>query len=581
MLTGRGPVWISAQLARSGAAAAERVELWHDVRSAIERRDPDAFAALHGLLVALDVPGDDDDDGPLRALTTLESAVHGGVVHLERVAFTPVRGDAIEHDVVPLASLVSAPPPPPREPEAPTTWYELTIVDEVGMPVDGLELEIQAPSGNQRIVTDGSGKARLDHALGTTAVARIVDVAAVRDIMFPRWEQARSGERPSGPDVVDMVVSDPLAVVALPCEHPVTVVLVPHVVRLRLTGMYFDNAKAFLLPGAMHGITKLREIYATIPNARLLIVGHTNTVGDPSYNDQLSLERAASIDAFVADRVDDWYAWYGADKSWEKRWGAPEDRYMLSTLPQGASAGESYWQGSAYGSWQRFQAARGLPTTGTPDEASRRALIAEYMAQDGTSLPPGTPVTTHGCGQHFTEVEPGDDERNRRVEIFVFDGPITPPPQGELSGPGATDYPAWRAQTIRTYDLDSGATTFATTSIWIRVEMSATAAGQSGDTFTLSSSVGYEQSHAIASDHVPAAEDGSCVDLEFTDAPMDGDYTLHVSGQSEPYDVFTAVPFAELLVLGVAPPTPADDDAEDPPDSHVAGMQQPVHEPVA
>jgi hypothetical protein len=253
---------------------------------------------------------------------------------------------------------------------------------------------------------------------------------------------------------------------------------------------------------------------------------------------------------------------------------------MLGALPQDAS--DKYLQGGLEASYRRFQNANGLPVSGTGDETTRKALIAEYMAQDKTSLPDSAEVTTHGCGEHFPEFEPGENEDNRRVEIFVFDGPIVPPPQGELSGPGATDYPAWLALTIRSFDFSTGTTTVVTGSI--RLELAAADAVDDTDKLVLRTADGYEQNHVIAADHVAADDSGQVVDVEFTEAPVDGVFTLTiVPSEGEEYEVFAGVPFATLGVLGLVPTNDNDGSATDGslPLAAIAGMDQPADSAVA
>jgi len=73
---------------------------------------------------------------------------------------------------------------------------------------------------------------------------------------------------------------------------------------VRLVGAFFDTNKCFLLPSAMTGIRKLVAVYDKHPKGEMLIVGHTDTSGDPSYNDPLSLERAEAVKAYLTDDVD-------------------------------------------------------------------------------------------------------------------------------------------------------------------------------------------------------------------------------------------------------------------------------------
>jgi hypothetical protein len=107
---------------------------------------------------------------------------------------------------------------------------------------------------------------------------------------------------------------------------------------------------------------------------------------------------------------------------------------------------------------RHFQATRGLKVDGDIGEQTRRALITEYMAADGSTLPASIDPLIHGCGENFPlESESGQPNHahDRRVELFFFDGDlgILPPPPGELSPPGSTEYPEWRRRSIETHDF--------------------------------------------------------------------------------------------------------------------------------
>jgi hypothetical protein len=106
-----------------------------------------------------------------------------------------------------------------------------------------------------------------------------------------------------------------------------------------------------------------------------------------------------------------------------------------------------------------FQQDQGLKNDSIAGPITRKALIKAYMGLDGTTLPKGTTLTTHGCGENFPEEKTGDGKRlaqNRRVEIFLFDGPITPPVPGPTSPPGSTAYPAWLKKLRKTIDISLG-----------------------------------------------------------------------------------------------------------------------------
>jgi hypothetical protein len=56
---------------------------------------------------------------------------------------------------------------------------------------------------------------------------------------------------------------------------------------------------------------------------------------------------------------------------------------------------------------RRFQSDNGL-AAGPINPDTRRALIEEYMATDGTTLPEGTTVVIHGCGESHPSVATAD-----------------------------------------------------------------------------------------------------------------------------------------------------------------------------
>lgn len=217
---------------------------------------------------------------------------------------------------------------------------------------------------------------------------------------------------------------------------------------VRLVGMLFELNKAFLLPRALEGIRLLAHMYQRIPNAEILVVGHTDRTGKAFRNDSLSLERAEAVIAYMTDDVDAWLAFYGAATDESRRWGATEDLAMLSALPR---AERPYYspehdEHSFEAAVRRFQSAHGLVVDGTAGPQTRRALVEQYMALDGTTLPAGTRALAHGCGEHFPVV-PTDDGveqlENRRVEVFFFGDGIAPRPSAKISKAGASEYPQW------------------------------------------------------------------------------------------------------------------------------------------
>jgi hypothetical protein len=71
------------------------------------------------------------------------------------------------------------------------------------------------------------------------------------------------------------------------------------------------------------------------------------------------------------------------------------------------------------------------------------------MAEDDTTLPDTVEIATHGCGENHPAEQTGDEveqQQNRRVEVFIFEAGIVPPPPPKGSGNACEEYPAWVEQ---------------------------------------------------------------------------------------------------------------------------------------
>jgi outer membrane protein OmpA-like peptidoglycan-associated protein len=238
--------------------------------------------------------------------------------------------------------------------------------------------------------------------------------------------------------------------------------VVPFCVLARLR-FFFNTSKTFLLPTALPGVRALRKLYLENKPGKLLVVGHADSKGGAAFNDQLSLERAEATIAFLKDDVDTWLEFYESSVPQAKRWGSPEDRMMLISMPGFSDKPK----GQDAVTW--FQITRKLKVDGKAGPETRRQLITEYMGLDGAKLDAQDfEITAHGCGENFplddsgkaVETAPEDEKRDpgdRRVELFFFDPEfgIVPKPSGKNSKPGSTEYPSWRKAAIQTVDLEA------------------------------------------------------------------------------------------------------------------------------
>lgn len=228
---------------------------------------------------------------------------------------------------------------------------------------------------------------------------------------------------------------------------------VPRVVMARIRGMLFERNKALMLPGAIGALREIRNLYEENNPGKLLVVGHTDTTGEPAINDPLSKQRADLVAAYLKDEKQPWLDMYGTGQSESQRWGKREDLLMIGAMPDFKSrpAGESPIR------W--YQATRQLQVDGVAGTETRNRLVTEYMSLDGGTLQDSEDsefdieISTHGCGENFPVDLSGDsvdaappdgtpDRMDRRAELFFFDAEfgIVPAP---TSASGA-EYEKWR-----------------------------------------------------------------------------------------------------------------------------------------
>jgi outer membrane protein OmpA-like peptidoglycan-associated protein len=348
--------------------------------------------------------------------------------------------------------------PEPLDPGGPTKLrdtfiYEVRLVDELGEPIEDVLLRV-VDSDPMR--TDADGRIRYDYGSSSNALARFPDPKGLRKALRPRWEQIREGDwLTEDAEHTYIDAADPLPMVKVRSDRLQTIVVQPRVICARILELLFDTNKSFLLPSALEHIRKVRELYDTRPRAKVLIVGHTDTTGEPDVNDPLSLNRAKAITAYLRDDVQTWLDFYGDHMHPKARWGAHEDHLMLQAVLAGS--GEEVTDTPV----RHFQSTRGLEPDNKLGENTRRAIISDYMAIDGTTLPEGIDPIAHGCGENFPlEKEDGQDLKSahaydRRVELFFFDAGlgVLPPPTGEFSKPGSEEYLEWRARSIETHNF--------------------------------------------------------------------------------------------------------------------------------
>jgi outer membrane protein OmpA-like peptidoglycan-associated protein len=370
---------------------------------------------------------------------------------------------------------------PSEEPAAEEVEFSAEVVDELGKAVPDAALIFGNGSGAQVVPTDGNGIAKWKTSGATSVQVGFVAASTLAKTMKPRWSTCRGVDRSKWiqPDATTTIVTltndtiykatpdptsrtqtlQPFTFAPSTASQPARISVQPLVTVARLLAKHFDLNKCFLLPTALGSpaeVVRLRHEYA---DADVLIVGHTDTSADPDYNLDLSVERAKAMRDYLINNVDGWLAWYGSDKSDKKRWGTTEDTYMIGALVEGSSCpativGYQQWHNSLAPS---VAGSEPLKADGIMGPATRKQLVLDYMNREGTTLPAGTPVEIHGCGEYFpldasglaldTNALDGQHEPiDRRVEVYFFPKElgVLPPVPAVKARKTEGEYPEWR-----------------------------------------------------------------------------------------------------------------------------------------
>ncbi|MBN1552285.1 OmpA family protein [bacterium] len=363
------------------------------------------------------------------------------------------------------------------EPAIPPAFFEILLADEFGVPIDQpVEVVIATANTNDTVLTDSCGIAKVENVSGVhdaelsftqNSITHLESVLGIRWKQFPRMtgrenDKIKKSDKNTVVHLRSTLIDQKIPIVSgiqkkISIQQPV--------VMARMKGLYFDTMKCFLLPEAIEPLRLINNIYKDNSDSKLLIIGHTDTSGKQTYNDQLSIDRAESVAAYLTDNIDAWIPWYDESIDDGRRWGKHENNQMLDTvlseqnLPGNADKVKEFQKLHNAKLISEGGAEGPLAEDGVLGNETRRALIMRYMKQDNTSLPAGIEPIIHGCGEHFplddSEKELDTDPKNsahdqadRRVELFFFSNPvgILPEPTGKNSAKGSIEYPEWRSR---------------------------------------------------------------------------------------------------------------------------------------
>lgn len=448
----------------------------------------------------------------------------------------------------------------PVEPLPPaTTWFSIRVVDDVGDPVDGLDLQFEVLGETKDLRTDGSGRARLDGMEGGSALVRVVSTSRLQQIMQPRWTTPRTPVIPADTADAPVVIErlddhfDPVRVLR---EIETTLVILPRFSCREISASTFDFGRSFVRREGITAMSMIAEELQQEDGQLGWIFGHTDMAGPELLNKRLSERRAKAIFSVFTHDFAKWdEMWRGTvnESPWSERWGTREMQHMLNTLHCPDDAGKPVAEDGGLGS-RTHQAVRrfkrkeypdvpseqgDLPDNATIDAGFREQLFLAYaklIARDPVDparIAPVGAAAFMGCGEYNPLSLTAHDRESRRTVVFVFDPAAQPqsppcvigqvgPCQGQLDPPFDADAPGpfYRCrfyQSIASCCQSAGGADLAHDVI-VRFFMNLQASGSFAHRFILEAqdeaadddpTPSFAQEHALGADARAVVEDGA------------------------------------------------------------------------
>lgn len=192
-----------------------------------------------------------------------------------------------------------------------------------------------------------------------------------------------------------------------------------------IPGVTFDFDSSFLRPSVLEHMQQVDAALTEHPDARLFVVGHTDRVGDETYNKKLSDRRALSTFCFITDDADGWESLYQ-----EEAWGLKVVQTILKDLGHDPGVVDGLIGPNTRAAFRSFL---GVPANALVENNAsfRRQLFLAYMTgkHDVQAGPERfMPPRFTGCGEFNPVVPPNaaelanaapGNEPNRRVVLYL------------------------------------------------------------------------------------------------------------------------------------------------------------------
>lgn len=203
--------------------------------------------------------------------------------------------------------------------------------------------------------------------------------------------------------------------VAVPLDESTTIIVVPAVAQVTLKGRAFDAGRTFLLPRAMNALNEVWSFATRMQAKHAVVVAHVEAVdAEP---DALSKARATVAQSWLAGDTAPWLKQFESSVPEAERWGAREDKYLLSVALGGAAAAAPKAGETGDPQVRAFQTLVGVKVDGIAGPVTRGKLLEKYFA-----VASGAVERRQTAGQRYHAARNQNRGFGRRSELSAATG---------------------------------------------------------------------------------------------------------------------------------------------------------------
>jgi outer membrane protein OmpA-like peptidoglycan-associated protein len=546
-----------------------------------------AYDALTGRRLSQELVGSSASASSLAAWRgeiedTLLAAARQGALRVdeERAVATPF---FIDDDPLTVRS-----PPPVVET---LSFVTLRVVDEVGDPIDGIDVAFGVGADRKVIATDGSGLARLENVATGFVSASIAKVGQLREKLAPRWKAPREPKKVDDPKSIVRELGEGVnAPLSLTTETVTSLVITPFFKCHEVPGAHFAFGRSFVLSLAIENLATIAEDLSSDEERKGMVFGHTDLAGTAALNKELSERRAKAVLALFTHDADAWEELFSGTADgphWKEKWDLEEAQHMLNALHVSDDQGKPINEKGVRDAPTK-QAIRRFRSADYPEKPAEQAPLppSDFLGKDGrkelflayAKLISRKPIDRSrfqligdssfmGCGAFNPLSLSARDAESRRTQVFVFHGAAGPAdlpcrlrklgPCNASSRPLPTELdaegPPFRCKVYQALSKKCPCQGGIDLShdLVVRVPFPLEVVNGFGHRLVLESDDGTISQTKVLESDARALDTGES-EVFFSSLPPAHQYRMRAEGVPEPYEVFPFTAFEDLSTITAA-----------------------------